>query len=394
MKIIAIHKNLALGGAEKILLDYARVFKKDGQIFDIILLEDKIEFKNLDSLNIFPLLPSSNPSLSKILLLTLWPYYLLRFIKIIKEYDIIFSFERYPAYINFLLTKLCKKKSVIYVPVPIVPCLRESFSNQRLRKLHILLHQLILKKTDLVITISQGVKKEMIDIFGIKKNKIKVVEPFIDTIIIKKMALELLSKNEMKMIKGKIVLTCIARLNSQKNLGLLVNSFYEINKTIKNSLLLIIGEGNERKKLENLIRRLKLQNKVILTGAKTNPLKYLDHTDIFVLPSLYEGLGIVLLEALACRVPIVAVDSPFGIREIIDPNLSPTTIIKKPYLGKHGLLIPQNRNVKYHLVNAISRLIKNKVLQKKLTNNSRMILSKFSVEKKYHLFNTALKKIS
>ena len=393
MKVIAIHKNLALGGAEKILIDYAKQFQKENKVFDILLIENNIEFDKLEKLHISFLIDSKNVKKSKILLLIFWPYYLYKLITAVKKYDVVFSFERYPAYINFLISRLLGKKSVVYVPVPIIPCIEESFNGELLRKFHIFLHRFILNNTDLIIAISRGVKKEMIDRFGVKENQIRVIEPFIDSESIRLMSGEPLSKNESKRLDKKTVLISISRLNSQKNLSLLIKAFYELDKIIKNCILLIAGEGKERKKLEELIRRLYLDNKVLLLGAKNNPIKYLGRSDLFVLTSSFEGLGLVILEALVCRIPIVAVDSLYGIREIIAPELTIYKPINKTYINKYAVLIAQSLKIKKDLLLAIKYLLENKKIRKKLTSHNQEIIDKFQVRKKYELFLSALSEI-
>jgi glycosyltransferase involved in cell wall biosynthesis len=81
--------------------------------------------------------------------------------------------------------------------------------------------------------------------------------------------------------------------------------------------LLILGEGAQRAALEALIRELGLQDCVTLAGFAPNPQAYLRQADLMVLSSVGEGLPTVLIEALACGVPVVSTDCPTGPREIL-----------------------------------------------------------------------------
>lgn len=96
-----------------------------------------------------------------------------------------------------------------------------------------------------------------------------------------------------------LVIGNVGRLDKVKNHEFLVEVFYELNKINKNSLLMIIGEGNSEEDIRTKIDQLNLQSKVLLLGKKDNISDYMQVFDVFVLPSINEGLGIVLLEAQA-----------------------------------------------------------------------------------------------
>ena len=97
-------------------------------------------------------------------------------------------------------------------------------------------------------------------------------------------------------MKNKYILS-IGRLTKQKNFTLLIKAFFEIIKYFPHYNLVIIGEGDERKKLEKLITFLKLTDKVKLMGYKSNIYNYLDKAYCFISSSLYEDPGFVLIEA-------------------------------------------------------------------------------------------------
>lgn len=128
----------------------------------------------------------------------------------------------------------------------------------------------------------------------------------------------------------------------------------------------IIGEGKERKNLEKLIKKYKLENKIFLLGAISKAQKYLKAFDMFVLPSLKEGFPYALIEAMYAGLPIVATKVG-GIPEMIENN-------------KNGILVPP-ANSKI-LAEKISELLKNRKFAENL--GMRALLSaqeKFSLEK-------------
>jgi glycosyltransferase involved in cell wall biosynthesis len=115
--------------------------------------------------------------------------------------------------------------------------------------------------------------------------------------------------------QGKRVLS-VGRLMRQKNQSLLLEAFSRvIRKT--DARLVILGEGPLRGTLEQKIAELKLERAVKLPGFMINPAPTYTSADLFVLCSDYEGFGNVIVEALACGVPVVSTDCPSGPREIL-----------------------------------------------------------------------------
>ncbi len=135
---------------------------------------------------------------------------------------------------------------------------------------------------------------------------------------------------------------------------------------ISNYQFLIIGFGENKEKLKSLIQNYNLRDKVFLIDNLPEATKYLKAFDIFVLPSLKEGLPYVLLEAGLAGLPIIATNVG-GVSEIVES-------------GKNGLLVsPANPN---ELAGAINKLIKNPELRGELARGARQkIIRDFSFEK-------------
>lgn len=98
----------------------------------------------------------------------------------------------------------------------------------------------------------------------------------------------------------------IGRLSYPKNYEFLIENFDKILEVIPNAKLFLIGEGAERKKYEDIIHKKLLGDKVFLLGEIIGASKYLKGLDLFVLPSLYEGLSISLIEALSSNIRVMA----------------------------------------------------------------------------------------
>lgn len=110
----------------------------------------------------------------------------------------------------------------------------------------------------------------------------------------------------------------VARLVPQKGHALLLEAFARVDTEHK---LVIVGDGELRESLEVKARSLGIAERVLFTGKRNNPYPWMAGADLFVLASEYEGLGIVLTEALACGTPIVSVDCPGGVHDVFRGDL-------------------------------------------------------------------------
>jgi glycosyltransferase involved in cell wall biosynthesis len=113
------------------------------------------------------------------------------------------------------------------------------------------------------------------------------------------------------------VILAVGRLETQKDFATLIRSFAEIRKE-QFVRLLILGEGTLRPALEKLVADLGLSADVQLMGFSDNPYAFMSRASVFALSSTHEGLPTVLIEALACGLPVVSTDCPHGPAEILE----------------------------------------------------------------------------
>lgn len=106
-------------------------------------------------------------------------------------------------------------------------------------------------------------------------------------------------------LANQFVIGHIGRFMSQKNHTFLIDIFNEVQKRRTDVRLLLIGDGPLYDEIVNKVHTLNLDDKVIFTGVKQNAYDYYNAMDVFVLPSLYEGFGMVLIEAQANGLPCV-----------------------------------------------------------------------------------------
>ena len=142
---------------------------------------------------------------------------------------------------------------------------------------------------------------------------------------------------------------------------------YFAKSSLKNKLkLVILGEGKERKILENLINDLKIKDKVLLPGNVENPFVYMKYAQLFIHSSRCEGLSMVLLEALACNAPVIATNRC---------EVNPYEVMENEV---NSLLVP---SVDIELLkNAMERLYHDRELYMKLNSNARKSIKRFDIE--------------
>lgn len=115
-------------------------------------------------------------------------------------------------------------------------------------------------------------------------------------------------RKELK-LDDKFVIGHVGRFVFSKNHKFLINLFYEISKINDNAVLMLVGEGQLKNDIQTQIRNLHIEDKVIIYGETDKVNELYNVFDMFVFPSIYEGLGIVLIEAQANGLPVVASDS-------------------------------------------------------------------------------------
>jgi len=220
------------------------------------------------------------------------------------------------------------------------------------------------KNVDKIVAASEGVSQDIKNLFNLKNEKTTFVYNFID---IEK--IQVLSNEEIdeEIFKNKLkpIILAVNRLDlHQKDIITLLKAFSLVVQNL-DAYLVIVGEGPDRLKIETEIKELCLESNVFLLGHKNNPYKYMKNSDVFVLSSFHEGMPIVLIEAIACDLPVIATDCDFGPREIIKD-------------GYNGFLVPVgNPQI---MSEKILIILKNKEIKEKFIKNAKANLDTFSID--------------
>lgn len=120
-------------------------------------------------------------------------------------------------------------------------------------------------------------------------------------------------------LKKNYALT-VGRLTKQKDHQTLIKAMKILKDKKINFKLLIVGDGDQKYKLENLIKNLKLNKNIKILGWKKKINNYYKNAKLFILPSLYEGLGNVVIDAVNYNVPVISTNCKSGPPEIIKKN--------------------------------------------------------------------------
>lgn len=168
-----------------------------------------------------------------------------------------------------------------------------------------------------IIAISEQVKGHLINDFGVADNDIIIIHNGID---VKKFeSVSEIGKQEAKIKLGLNkwpVVGIVARLSDVKGHIYLIEAFKQVLEKIPDAHLLIAGEGKMKEALVNLAGRLGISGRVFFSPNVEDTRVVLSAMDVFVMPSLKEGLGLALMEAMACGLPVAASDIG-GIRSLI-----------------------------------------------------------------------------
>jgi glycosyltransferase involved in cell wall biosynthesis len=294
-----LHYYPVIGGLETWTKNIAERLAQRDQVFIItgkVINTKEKEVSN--NVNIFraSLYYLSNLSHSSFLyIVSAMPFIFLKSLSLIRKekIDVLHCQGFASSFLGYTLSKLTNIPYVVTV--------------QRIEESKGFLRRLVYSNASLCIAASNSIENYFKEI-GVKKTKVIPngvnIEQFKN--------IDRLSSRQELGLKDEFVITTVARLERVKGIEYLIKAAGILNKKFKLQIssfkLLIIGDGSERNNLENLINELKLGDTVKLLGQIENNLvpKYLSAVDLFVLPSIREGFGIVILEAMAARLPAIA----------------------------------------------------------------------------------------
>ena len=219
-----------------------------------------------------------------------------------------------------------------------------------------------------ITIVSRSLEEELVNKHKIDRNKISIVPNGIDLDEYKNIKESYEFREKYNISRDSLLILSIGRLSWMKGFQYLIEAMPEILKQRTDAKLVIIGnDGGYEAELKNLIKKLDLDGKVILTGFFDNPIKgkAIKDADIFVIPSIIETFGLVSLEAMAVGKPIVSTNVG-GLKDILKYD-------------KNAILInPENS---HELSEAIKRLLIDENISSNLISNAIEDVKKYEWKK-------------
>lgn len=232
-------------------------------------------------------------------------------------------------------------------------------------------------KHDKIILLNHDTLQECIEVFPEFRDKYNVIYNPFDLSRIHRLSLEAFDN-----LYGDYIVSVCRLDESQKDVTTLIKAFNVlVNKYKYNGNLVLVGDGNSRALLEELVIGFNLQNQVFFVGIQQNPFNFMSNAKLFVLSSKFEGLPSVVIEALILGVPTVAADCPTGAKEILQN-------------GEYGKLFEVGDYI--GLAAILSDLLNSPELCQKFINNAAVRANDFDISsalnKLYRLIDSVLKR--
>lgn len=178
---------------------------------------------------------------------------------------------------------------------------------------------------DRVIAVSEGVADDLASAFGVPRRDIRVIpNPVVGPRVFEQAEQDV--NHPWFSDDSPPVILAVGRLDKVKGYLTLIRAFAKV-RGKRPCRLMILGEGPRRPAIQQEARKLGVKDDLSMPGYVSNPFKYMARADVFVLSSRWEGLGNVLIEAMACGTPVISTDCPGG----------PSEVLKR---GKFGRLVP------------------------------------------------------
>lgn len=192
------------------------------------------------------------------------------------------------------------------------------YMNSFKKNIFIYLEKLSAKWTHGLVTVSNLNKKKVVDLGIAPIEKLKNIYSGIDlTLFINEKNDQF--RKELNLDSNHLLLGSVGRLSNQKDPITMIEAFCIVIKRFPNAHLTLVGDGELRDEILIKIDQLQLNGRVHLTGNKNDPWKIYHSLDLFIMSSIYEGLGRSITEALSCGVPVVCT-SVEGVPEIVRDN--------------------------------------------------------------------------
>jgi glycosyltransferase involved in cell wall biosynthesis len=310
--------------------------------------------------------------------------------------DVTISHLEGPNFANLLTVRGGKRVIVIH------NSLKHNYIRNRtkLSRLKLFLAAALYRRADHAVVVSRDISNELIEICGMDSEHVRYIPNPIDFNSIRVQAAQRFGDWRDDLL-GQRFLINVASLTEQKNHELLIRAFATVVVSYPDLKLLILGEGSKRESILKLCTDLDLididargridsgRSRVLLLGFQSNPYPFLANARFFVLPSLWEGLPISMLEAMTLNKSLIVSNCSSAIREIINVDGTTQRLEDTGSFGEirtpFGYLMnnfkdPQDRETISSWERAIRSLMDDEMFSKECGDNSYALSRNFDVQ--------------
>lgn len=332
-KMIFLIPSLGVGGAERVASALLPSLAREFDV-KVVLLENRISFSLPQGVRI---LTFSRPLSGQASHIVHMPYHFLALVSLIlrDRIRLVMSFMEQANILNILSSRLTGHKAIISQRIE--PGCQYSEKGM-LGRLILRASHLVYPLATHVIAVSARLRQVLLASYSLAPEQITFIPNPVNIESFRRQSKASLPAG----FPTKFVLNVGRMRLAQKAQDSLIRAFHVLRKRQPDLVLVLVGDGEDRKRIEREIRELKLNNAVIMTGWKENVAAFMARAQAFVLASRYEGWPNALIEAMSCGCPVVATDCETGPREIIGEN-------------EYGLLVPVD-NVQA-MVEAVEELL-------------------------------------
>ena len=305
IKVAHIVTNFALGGAQDYLL--TTIQNLDQEKFDLYILA-KLEGERTEVLNSLENVKCFDvPDLSreispfKDLIAIVQIYRLLRKFEI----DIVHTHSSKAGVVGRIAAKLANVKVIVHT---IHGFSFHDFMSKTKRKTFIVLERIMAIITDVLLLVS---KREKLIALELKIKPRKIIETIyngVDFLPFSKSFSNEVLRKELGFDSSHFIIGFSGRFSQQKALHILIEAFSIIHREFPQTRLLLVGDGILKIDLKKQSERLKISNKIVMTGFQDDVAPFYQVMNIFVMTSLWEGLSRCLAEAMYSKLPVIATD--------------------------------------------------------------------------------------
>lgn len=366
-KIMFVISTLGGGGAERVASNLlSELSRKDLRLM-LVLFNNSFEENIYDLPNTVKVRHIGIKPLGNIIYAgAKFVYIITRLAKIIRDEkpDSILCFMDYANIIGILSNIIAGSKARIIISVHTSPSLHfRRYARDFFSRIVAVLMKLLYNSAASVIAVSEWIGNDLVDNFNIDRAKVVTIYNPVDLKNIERLAAQELDHPWYS--EDIPVIITAGRLSKEKGMEHLLKAFTIARKKCMLRLV-ILGAGAEERALRNLSRSLGIDEDVAFLGFMNNPYQYMKRSALYVLPSLYEGFPNVIVEAMACGLPVISTMYNPGSNEIIVHE-------------KNGLLVPVADEMA--LADAILRLLNNPEERERYVCEARKKVKDYALEK-------------